>query len=108
MHLPRHAVAHDDRRRRQDRQSGLRSHGVDVGARCWLSAGAAVAGHATLGDGALLGIGSIVVDNVELEPGVRTSGGSVVTRNAAAGTSLQGFPAHAVAAMRRFGPTPRD
>jgi len=84
------------------------SHGVDIGARCWLSAGAAVAGHATLGDDALLGIGSIVVDNVELEPGVRTSGGSVVTRNAAAGTSLQGVPAYAVAAMRRFGPTPRD
>jgi UDP-3-O-[3-hydroxymyristoyl] glucosamine N-acyltransferase len=84
------------------------SHGVDIGARCWLSAGAAVAGHATLGDNALLGIGSIVVDNVSLEPGVRTSGGSVVTRSAAAGTNLQGVPAQPVAAMRRFGPTPRE
>ena len=84
------------------------SHGVDVGARSWLSAGAAIAGHATLGPDVSLGIGSIVVDNVELEPGVRTGGGSVVTRNAAAGTSLQGIPAHAVAAMRRFGPTSRD
>ena len=84
------------------------SHGVDVGARAWLSAGTAIAGHATIGAGALLGIGSVVVDNVELEPGVCSGGGSVVTRHARAGARLQGVPAHEVAAMRRFGPTPRD
>lgn len=84
------------------------SHGVDIGARAWLSAGTAIAGHATIGAEALLGIGSVVVDNVLLEPGVRAGGGSVVTRRAAAGVSLQGVPAHEVATMRRFGPTPRD
>ena len=84
------------------------SHGVDVGARAWLSAGTAIAGHATIGAGALLGIGSVVVDNVELEPGVCSGGGSVVTRHARAGARLQGVPAHEVAAMKRFGPTPRD
>jgi acetyltransferase-like isoleucine patch superfamily enzyme len=65
-------------------------------------------GHATIGERALLGIGSIVIDNVNLEPGVRTGGGSVVTRHAGAGANLQGVPAQPVAAMRRFGPTPRD
>ena len=84
------------------------SHGVDVGARAWLSAGTAIAGHATIGAGALLGIGSVVVDNVELEPGVCSGGGSVVTRHARAGARLQGVPAHEVAKMKRFGPTPRD
>jgi len=54
------------------------------------------------------GTGGVVVDNIELEPGVRTGGGSVVTRHAGAGTHLQGVPAHPVTTMRRFGPTPRD
>jgi UDP-3-O-[3-hydroxymyristoyl] glucosamine N-acyltransferase len=84
------------------------SHGVAIGARAWLSAGAAIAGHATIGERTLLGIGSIVIDNVNLEPGVRTGGGSVVTRHAGAGSNVQGVPAQQVAAMRRFGPTSRD
>jgi len=84
------------------------SHGVVVAARTWLSAGTAIAGHATIAAGALLGIGSVVVDNVDLGENVMVGGGSVVTRAAAEGTNLLGVPAQAVAAMRRFGPTPRD
>ena len=44
------------------------SHGVDIGARSWLSAGTAIAGHATIGERTLLGIGSIVVDKIDLQP----------------------------------------
>ena len=84
------------------------SHGVSVEARAWLSAGTAIAGHATIAADGVLGIGSIVVDNVALEAGVRVGGGSVVTKDAAAGQSLYGVPAHPVPVMARFGPTPRD
>jgi UDP-3-O-[3-hydroxymyristoyl] glucosamine N-acyltransferase len=84
------------------------SHGVVVARRTWLSAGTAIAGHATIASEALLGIGAVVVDNVDLGAGVVVAGGSVVTRAATAGTKLQGVPAQPVAAMRRFGPTPRD
>lgn len=84
------------------------SHGVVVGARAWLSAGTAIAGHARVAADSLLGIGSVVIDNVNVGAGVKVGGGSVVTKHAAAGESLYGVPAHAVAAMRHFGPTPRD
>jgi UDP-3-O-[3-hydroxymyristoyl] glucosamine N-acyltransferase len=62
------------------------SHGVVVDARAWLSAGTAVAGHATIGAGTLLGIGSVVVDNVRLDAGAIVGGGSVVTRHAPTGS----------------------
>ena len=84
------------------------SHGVVVAPRVWLSAGASVAGHASIGTAALLGIGATIIDNVHLDEGVLVGGGSVVTRNAPAGTRLYGVPAHPVPKMRRFGPTPRD
>jgi UDP-3-O-[3-hydroxymyristoyl] glucosamine N-acyltransferase len=84
------------------------SHGVVVAARAWLSAGTAIAGHATIGGEALLGIATVVVDNVDLGAQVIVAGGSVVTRAAATGAKLHGVPAQPVAAMRRFGPTPRD
>lgn len=83
-------------------------HGVSVEARAWLSAGTAIAGHATIAADGVLGIGSVVVDNVALEAGVRVGGGSVVTKSAAAGQNLHGVPAHPVPVMARFGPTPRD
>ena len=47
-------------------------------------------------------------DNVAIHEGVLVGGGSVVTRDAAAGSKLYGVPAHPVPTMRRFGPTPRD
>lgn len=84
------------------------SHGVVIEARAWLSAGTAVAGHARIAAGALLGIGSVVIDNVSLGAGVLVGGGSVVTKHAEAGAKLHGVPAHPVATMRRFGPTPRE
>ena len=46
------------------------SHGVVIGARTWLSAGSAIAGHATIEADALLGIGSVIIDNVGVETGV--------------------------------------
>ena len=79
-----------------------------VDARAGLSAGTAVAGHATIGAGTLLGIGSVVIDNVRLDAGAIVGGGSVVTRHAPTGSKLYGVPAHPVPAMRRFGPTPRE
>ena len=84
------------------------SHGVIVGDRAWVSAGTAIAGHAHIAADTLLGIGSVVIDNVSLESDVRVGGGSVVTKNARAGERLYGVPAHPVASMRGFGPTPRD
>jgi UDP-3-O-[3-hydroxymyristoyl] glucosamine N-acyltransferase len=84
------------------------SHGVTIAARAWVSAGTAIAGHATIGAGGLLGIGSVVIDNVDIGADAMVAGGSVVTRPAGAGAKLHGIPAQPVAAMRRFGPTPRD
>jgi acetyltransferase-like isoleucine patch superfamily enzyme len=45
---------------------------------------------------------------VAIREGVLVGGGSVVTKDAAAGSKLYGVPAHPVPRMRRFGPTPRD
>jgi UDP-3-O-[3-hydroxymyristoyl] glucosamine N-acyltransferase len=84
------------------------SHGVVIAARAWISAGTAIAGHATIGANALLGIGSVVVDNVGVGADVMVGGGSVVIRDASARSKLHGVPAQPVAAMRRFGPTPRE
>jgi UDP-3-O-[3-hydroxymyristoyl] glucosamine N-acyltransferase len=84
------------------------SHGVIVDARAWLSAGTAIAGHAHVQADSLLGIGAVVVDNVDLGRGAMVAGGSVVTRSVEAGSKLLGVPAQAVVSMRRFGPTPRD
>jgi UDP-3-O-[3-hydroxymyristoyl] glucosamine N-acyltransferase len=84
------------------------SHGVDIAARAWLSAGTAIAGHATIAANALLGIGSVVVDNVGVGADAMVGGGSVVIKDASAGSKLHGVPAQPVAAMRRFGPTPRE
>jgi UDP-3-O-[3-hydroxymyristoyl] glucosamine N-acyltransferase len=84
------------------------SHGVDIAARAWLSAGTAIAGHATIAASALLGIGSVVVDNVGVGADAMVGGGSVVIKDASAGSKLHGVPAQPVAAMRRFGPTPRE
>jgi UDP-3-O-[3-hydroxymyristoyl] glucosamine N-acyltransferase len=84
------------------------SHGVTVGSRVWLSAGTAIAGHAAIESGALLGIGSVVVDNVGIGANAMVAGGAVVTRTAPAAAKLHGVPAQAAASMRRFGPTPRD
>ncbi|MEP7060808.1 MAG: LpxD N-terminal domain-containing protein [Betaproteobacteria bacterium] len=84
------------------------SHGVVIAARSWLSAGTAVAGHATIAEDSLLGIGSIVIDNVVIGAGVLVAGGSIVTRHADAGERLLGVPACPVTSMRRFGPTPRE
>jgi UDP-3-O-[3-hydroxymyristoyl] glucosamine N-acyltransferase len=84
------------------------SHGVSVEARAWLSAGTAIAGHATIAADGVLGIGSVVVDNVALEASARVGGGSVVTKDAAAGQSLYGVPARPVPVMAHFGPTPRE
>ena len=84
------------------------SHGVDIAARAWVSAGTAIAGHATIAANALLGIGSVVVDNVDVGADVMVGGGGVVIKDASAGSRLHGVPAQPVAAMRRFGPTPRE
>jgi len=84
------------------------SHGVVVESRAWVSAGTAIAGHAAIEAAALLGIGAVVVDNVAIGANAMVAGGAVVTRSARAAARLQGVPAQPVAAMRRFGPTPRD
>jgi UDP-3-O-[3-hydroxymyristoyl] glucosamine N-acyltransferase len=84
------------------------SHGVVIERRAWLSAGTMVAGHAAIGERVVLGIGATVIDNVKLAADVLVGGGSVVTKDAPAGSKLCGVPAHPVPAMRRFGPTPRD
>jgi len=49
----------------------------------------------------------VLIDNVDVASAVMVGGGSVVTRDAATGEKLVGVPAHPVAAMKRFGPTPR-
>jgi UDP-3-O-[3-hydroxymyristoyl] glucosamine N-acyltransferase len=82
-------------------------HGALIEDKVWISAATAIAGHAHIGEGGLIGIGAIVVDNVETGPGVIVGGGSVVTRNAPADDKLIGVPARSVPKLRRFGLTPR-
>jgi UDP-3-O-[3-hydroxymyristoyl] glucosamine N-acyltransferase len=83
------------------------SHGVVIDDGAWLSASVAVAGHAHVGADALLGIAAVVVDNVDVAGGVLVGGGSVVARDAPTGAKLVGVPGRHLAAMKRFGPTPR-
>jgi UDP-3-O-[3-hydroxymyristoyl] glucosamine N-acyltransferase len=82
-------------------------HGVVIDDKVWISASTAIAGHSRIGEGGLVGIGSIFVDNVTTGPGVLVGAGSVLTRNAQAGDKLVGVPARHVRTLRRFGPTPR-
>lgn len=82
-------------------------HGVVIEDKVWISASTAIAGHARIGASGLIGIGTIVVDNVATGPGVVVGAGSVLTRSAGAGDKLVGIPARQVPTLRRFGPTPR-
>jgi len=82
-------------------------HGVAIEDNVWISASTAVAGHARIGTSGLIGIGSVVIDNVATGPGVLLAAGSVLTRDTGAGDKLVGVPARGVPTLRRFGPTPR-
>jgi UDP-3-O-[3-hydroxymyristoyl] glucosamine N-acyltransferase len=82
-------------------------HGALIEDKVWISAATAIAGHAHIGADGLIGIGAIVVDNVETGPGVIIGAGSVVTRDAPADDKLVGVPARSVPKLRRFGLTPR-
>jgi UDP-3-O-[3-hydroxymyristoyl] glucosamine N-acyltransferase len=82
-------------------------HGAVIEDRVWISAATAIAGHSHVGEGGLIGIGSIIIDNVATAPGVLVGAGSVVTRNAQTGEKLAGVPARPIPTLRRFGPTPR-
>jgi UDP-3-O-[3-hydroxymyristoyl] glucosamine N-acyltransferase len=82
-------------------------HGVVIEDKVWISASTAIAGHSRIGNSGLIGIGTVVVDNIATGPGVLVGAGSVLTRDAQAGDKLIGVPARHVPTLRRFGPTPR-
>jgi acetyltransferase-like isoleucine patch superfamily enzyme len=52
----------------------------------------------TIGDGAWIGIGAIVLKGVSIGAGARVGAGAVVTRDVAAGASVEGNPAVVVRA----------
>jgi UDP-3-O-[3-hydroxymyristoyl] glucosamine N-acyltransferase len=66
------------------------AHGVAIGSRCRLAAGARIAGSARLGDDVYVGPGAVVSNRVAVGDGARLSLGSVVVRDVPAGRTVSG------------------
>lgn len=60
---------------------GVIAHDTSIGAHCFLSPAVKIAGFVNVGNKVSLGIGSVLIDNLTIASGVRTGGGSVVTKS---------------------------
>ncbi len=69
------------------------AHDSVVGAGCFLSPAVKLAGFVTLEPSVVLGIGTIVIDNIRISSGVRTAAGAVVIHNLDVPGLYVGIPA---------------
>jgi bifunctional UDP-N-acetylglucosamine pyrophosphorylase/glucosamine-1-phosphate N-acetyltransferase len=88
---------------------------AEVGEQVNIGAGAVTANydgevkHPTLiGDGAFIGVDTMLRAPVTIGPGARTGAGAVVTRDVPAGRTVVGMPARAIDARRRSAETASD
>jgi len=65
-----------------------------VGDGCFLSPAVKLAGFITVEPAVVLGIGTVVIDNVRISTGVRTGAGAVVISDLDAPGLYVGVPAH--------------
>jgi sugar O-acyltransferase (sialic acid O-acetyltransferase NeuD family) len=71
-------------------------HEVIAAGFCNINPGANVAGRVTLGEGVLVGIGSVVLEGRCIGEGARVGAGAVVTKDIAANTTVIGIPARPI------------
>ena len=77
-------------------------HHTHIGRYSTLHPGVIVSGNCTIGAQVTLGTGTIVIDGMQIDDGVVTAAGTVVTRNLPAGVLVAGNPA--VIKHPRYGP----
>ena len=71
-------------------------HHTRVGSYVTLSPAANVAGCVQIGDGAYVGMGATVIDRRTVGPGALVAAGAVVVRDVPAAVRVQGVPARSV------------
>ena len=79
-------------------------HGVELGAKVWMSVGCLIGGHTKIGHGATLGMGVTVKDNIEIGESTQVGMASAVLKSVAPNTSIFGNPARTVGTIQA-GPT---
>ncbi len=79
--------------------------GVNIGAGAVTANFDGTAKHrTTIGDGAFIGVDTMLRAPITIGPGARTGAGAVVTRDVAAGKTVVGMPARPIEARRRKAP----
>lgn len=79
--------------------------GVNIGAGAVTANFDGTAKHrTTIGDGAFIGVDTMLRAPITIGPGARTGAGAVVTRDVAAGKTVVGMPARPIEARRRAAP----
>ena len=68
-------------------------HGTEIRDRVWMAAGVTVCGHAFIDSGVTIGAGSVIRDNVTIGSHASVGMGSVVVSDVQANTSVMGVPA---------------
>ncbi|MEP7040106.1 MAG: bifunctional UDP-N-acetylglucosamine diphosphorylase/glucosamine-1-phosphate N-acetyltransferase GlmU [Chloroflexota bacterium] len=88
---------------------------ADLGAGVNIGAGAITANYdgttkhrTTIGDGAFIGVDTMLRAPVSIGPGARTGAGAVVTRDVPAGETVVGMPARRIGTRRRSAPPPAE
>lgn len=71
-------------------------HGVEIGEKVWMSVGCLIGGHTKICDGATLGMGVAVKDNIVIGDCAQVGMASVVIKSIPAKTSVFGNPARKV------------
>lgn len=74
------------------------AHDSQIGDHSFLAPRVAIAGFVTVGDRCFLGINSTIIDNIELNSGTRTGGGTVITKNTIEPGLYVGCPAKKIKA----------
>jgi UDP-3-O-[3-hydroxymyristoyl] glucosamine N-acyltransferase len=71
-------------------------HVVEIGEKVWMSVGCLIGGHTRIEDGATLGMGVAVKDNITIGSKAQVGMASVVVKSVASGVSVFGNPARAI------------
>jgi len=71
-------------------------HGAEIGECVWMSVGSLIGGHTCIQDGATLGMGVTVRDNIKVGARAQVGMGSVVVKSVRSQASVFGNPAQAV------------
>lgn len=77
------------------------AHNVRIGQHVIMTGKVGIGGSTLVGDGCVIGGGSLALDNVELGAGVRVAAQSIITKDIPAGLTVFGYPAQDIRRERR-------